>query len=450
MWSCAAAAAEVAPPDTPAGHALGEWLVAVNSHDRATVVAYDAHFQQAEKKPERFLELHEQTGGFTLVRVEKSEPLAVTVLLQEKGAEGMWRFTLALSEADAPKIAGAQLGPIETPPDLAPRRMSEAEAFAALDTLIAKRAAEDAFSGVVLVAHHGKPVFEREVGLADREKKLKVGPDTRFRLGSMNKMFTTVAVLQLIEAGKLGLDDPIGKVLTDYPNKDVAAKVTIRHLLTHAGGTGDIFGPEFEAHRAELRTHDDYVKLYGERALAFEPGSKRAYSNYGFILLGAIIEKRSGMSYYDYIDRKVYAPAGMTHSGSLPEPTAVPARSVGYMQNDARKWVRNDETLPWRGTSAGGGYSTAADLLRFATALEDGKLVSKDSLKLATTGTGIGFFASGEGALHTYGHAGGANRMNGDLRVYPELGTVIIALSNLDPPAAERLSDFYSRRMPVR
>lgn len=447
---CSSVKAEVTPPDTPAGHALAAWLEAVNSHDRATVVAYDAHFQQPEKPPERFLELNERTGGFTLVRVEKSEPLSVTALLQEKGAEGMWRFSLAITEAEAPKIAGAQLGPVETPPDLAPPRLKEADAFAALDGLIAKRVAEDAFSGVVLVGHHGKPAFERAVGLADREKKVKVGPDTQFRLGSMNKMFTTVAILQFIEAGKLGLDDPIGTVLTDYPNKDVATKVTIRHLLTHAGGTGDIFGPEFEAHRSELRTHDDYVKLYGERAPAFEPGSKRAYSNYGFILLGSIIEKLSGMSYYDYIDQRVYAPAGMTHSGSLPESTAVPARSVGYMRNDDQQWVRNDETLPWRGTAAGGGYSTAGDLLRFATALESGTLVSKDTLALATRGIGLGFFASGEGKLRSYGHAGGANGMNGDLRLYPELDTVVIALSNLDPPAAERLSDFYARRMPAK
>lgn len=448
VWMNAAAATDVAPPDTPAGHALAEWLTAVNSHDRATIAAYDAHFQQPEKKPERFLELNEQTGGFSLVRIEKSEPLAVTALLQEKGAEGMWRFMIALTEAESPKIAGAQLGPVETPPDLAPPRLAQAEALAALDALIAKRVTEDAFSGIVLVARNGKTIFERPAGLADRERKIKVGPDTQFRLGSMNKMFTTVAILQLIEAGKLGLDDPIGKVLVDYPNKDVASKVTVRHLLTHAGGTGDIFGPEFEAHRGELRTHDDYVKLYGDRAPDFEPGTKRAYSNYGFILLGAIIEKLSGMNYYDYIDRKVYAPAGMKHSGSLPESTAVARRSVGYMM-DGGHWVRNDETLPWRGTAAGGGYSTAADLLQFANALQDGTLVSKDSLTLATTGTGIGFFASGEGPLQRFGHAGGANGMNGDFRVYPALGIVVIALSNLDPPAAERLSDYFTRRMPV-
>ena len=117
----------------------------------------------------------------------------------------------------------------------------------------------------------------------------------------MNKMFTAVATLQLVEAGKLALDDPIGKYLPDYPNKEVASKVTVRHLLTHTGGTGDIFGPEFEQHRLKLREHRDYVKLYGARGLTHEPGARFEYSNYGFVLLGALIEKVSGESYYDYV-----------------------------------------------------------------------------------------------------------------------------------------------------
>lgn len=448
LLTSVAAQAQVAAPDTPAGHALAAWLEALNSGDRAKVVAYDARFRQTEKDPERLLNLHESTGGYTLVRIEKSEPLEVIVLLQEKDSDTMMRLELAVTDEAAPRIAGSQLEPVETPPELAVPRMTQQESLGALGALIAKNAQADQFSGVVLVAHSGKIEYLRAAGLADRERKVKVGRDTRFRLGSMNKMFTTVAILQLMEAGKLSLDDPIGKHLTDYPNKELAAKVTVRHLLTHSGGTGDFFGPEFDDKRLELRTHDDYLKLFGARALAFEPGTKRAYSNYGFILLGALIEKLSGLSYYDYVDRKVYAPAGMKRTGSLPESTAVPGRAVGYMKQDGG-WVRNDDTLPWRGTAAGGGYSTAPDLLRFAQALESGKLVSKESLRLATAGQGLGFFASGEGALRTYGHSGGAPGMNGDLKIYPALGAVVIALSNLDPPAAERLSDYYVRRMPA-
>lgn len=267
----------------------------------------------------------------------------------------------------------------------------------------------------------------------------------------MNKMFTAVATLQLVEAGKLALDDPIGKHLPDYPNKDVASKVTVRHLLTHTGGTGDIFGPEFDQNRLTLREHSDYVKLYGARGLTHEPGAQFDYSNYGFVLLGALIEKVSGASYYDYVRSKIFQPAGMTSTDSLPETEDVPGRAVGYMRpGDA--WEPNTERLPWRGTSAGGGYSTASDLLRFVQALESGKLISKEMLAEATRSQqdryGYGFGVQGKGPLRIYGHSGGAPGMNGDLRVFPQLGYVVVGLSNLDPPAATHMVEFFTQRMP--
>ncbi len=237
-------------------------------------------------------------------------------------------------------------------------------------------------------------------------------------------MSTAVATLQLVEAGKLARNDPIGKYLTDYPNKDVASQVTVRHLLTHTGGTGNIFGPAFERNRLTLREHSDYVKLYGPRGLKYAPGARYEYSNYGFVLLGALIEKVTGTSYYDYVRSKIFQPAGMTSTDSLPETEDVPSRSAGYMRS-RDTWVPNTETLPWRGTSAGGGYSTVGDLMRFAQALESGKLISKSMLAEATREQqeqyGYGFGVQGEGPQRSYGHGGGAPGMNGDLRVYPQL-----------------------------
>ena len=124
------------------------------------------------------------------------------------------------------------------------------------------------------MTHHGRTVYFAARGLADRETKRPIDIATRFDIGSMSKMFTATAIMQLVHAGKVKLSDPLGKYLPDYPNKEVATKVTIEHLLTHQGGTGNIFGPEFGAHRLELRTHDDYLKLFGARGLSFEPSSK--------------------------------------------------------------------------------------------------------------------------------------------------------------------------------
>jgi CubicO group peptidase (beta-lactamase class C family) len=271
----------------------------------------------------------------------------------------------------------------------------------------------------------------------------------------MNKMFTAVATLQLVEAGALALDEPIVTYLPDYPNQDLASKVTIRHLLSHTGGTGDFFGPEFDEHRLELRTHSDYVELLGERGVMFEPGSRWEYSNYGFILLGAVIEAVTGESYYDFVAEHVYAPAGMTATGSLPESEAVPDRAVAYWRpgGPTGEWEPATDTLPYRGTAAGGGYSTVGDLMRFAEALQAGTLLSAETLAEATSPQGEEFygfgFDVGDDPSARWGHGGGAPGMNGDLRVYPELGYVVVVLANLDPPTAQVLADFFALRMPV-
>jgi len=294
--------------------------------------------------------------------------------------------------------------------------------------------------------------------LADRDKKIPTKLGTQFRIGSMNKMFTATAILQLVQAGKIQLTDPLGKYLNDYPNKDVATKVTIHHLLTHTGGTGDFFGPQFDAHRLELRKLEDYVKLYGTRGLAFEPGSKWEYSNYGFLLLGLVVQKVSGQDYYEYVRDHIFTQAGMRSSGSLPESEHVPDRSVGYTKEDSESWQPNTNTLPWRGTSAGGGYSTVEDLLRFATAITSHKLLDEHYTELLTTGKvdargskyAYGFSDNTTGGIRWFGHGGGAPGMNGDLRIFPQSGYVIAVLANLDPPAASRVAQFITERLPVK
>jgi D-alanyl-D-alanine carboxypeptidase len=389
-----------------------------------------------------------QTVRLRLAQTDNSGPLRAGVddiRLERIGSGGGERVRLL----DTPEPSSSL--------DLVLHRMSEADALAALSAHADELARKDEFSGAVLVARHGKVLLEEAWGRADRRAGAANTPRTRFRLGSMNKMFTAVAAMQLVERGKLALDEPIGTYLRDYPNKDVASKVTLRHLLTHTGGTGDIFGPEFELNRLKLRAHGDYVKLYGSRSLNHEPGARFEYSNYGFVLLGALIEAVGGTSYYDYVQENVYRPAGMSSTGSRPESADVSNRAVGYMRpfpGSDGEWQPNTKTLPYRGTAAGGGYSTVEDLMRFANALGAGKLVSPTTLDEMTTarrqGYGFGFGVQGEGALRSYGHGGGAPGMNGELRVYPELGYVVVGLSNLDPPAASELVEFFALRMPDR
>jgi CubicO group peptidase (beta-lactamase class C family) len=323
---------------------------------------------------------------------------------------------------------------------------------------VERRAQRDIFSGAVLIAQRERPLFSAAYGLADRERHVANTVNTRFRLGSMNKMFTAVAMLSLVEAGKVALDDPLGKHLPDYPEPEVRSTVTLRHLLMHTGGTGDIFGPQFWEKRLALRTHADYLVLYGTRTLLFEPGAEWRYSNYGYVLLGAIIERVSGRSYYDYVRDRVYAPAGMTSTGSEPEDTRVPDRAVGYTKRGSgQTWASNVHTLPYRGMAAGGGYSTTTDLLRFATALTSNRLLNAKhtaSLMATTVATpggtyGLGFMGRDYNGVRAFGHGGGAPGMNGELLIFPS-GYVVVVLANMDPPAATEIARFIAARIPAK
>ena len=447
-------------PDTPAAHQFSAWLNAFNRGDRASLLEFlQKNFPARASRIDGELDFRQRTGGFDFKKVEESTPTRFSGLVQERGSDQFARFTMEVEPAPPHRITNLELRAIPRPPGFAIARLSESDALAALRAKVEADAAADKFAGALLVAKNGQPIFTGAYGMADREKKIPNRLETRFRIGSMNKMFTAVAILQLVQAGKIQLNDPLGKYITDYPNQDVATKVTIHHLLTHTGGTGDFFGPEFDAHRLELRTLQDYVKLYGKRGLEFPPGSRWEYSNYGFLLLGVVVEKVSGESYYDYVRKHVYQPAGMTSTDSLPESEAVPGRSVGYTRMDSPTWQRNTDTLPYRGTSAGGGYSTVGDLLKFATAVTTHKLLDAHYTELLTTGKvdtpggskyAYGFDDRTEGGVRSFGHGGGAPGMNGELRIYPQSGYVVAVLANLDPPAATQLAEFIGSRLPAQ
>jgi D-alanyl-D-alanine carboxypeptidase len=451
-------AQQVQLPETPAGHQAAAWLEAFNRGDREAYRDFlQKNFPSQLESFDQEMQFREQTGGFELRKIEDSTAAKIVALVQERASDQFGRMTLEIESSEQHRITKLDLRAIPRPAEFSLPHMSENELMAALRKKLEADAAAGGFAGAVLVAKDGKPIFAEAYGLADREHKIPDTLSTRFRIGSMNKMFTAVATLQLVQAGKVKLDDVLGKYLTDYPNKDIAAKVTIHQLLTHTGGTGDIFGPEFDKHRLELRTLQDYVKLNGNRGPEFEPGSRWKYSNYGFILLGAIIEKVSGQSYYDYVREHIYAPAGMASTGSEPEDQPVAERSIGYTKmNGGSQGSPNTDTLPYRGTSAGGGYSTVEDLLKFANALQENKLLSAQYMAMLTTGKpgtrdnsyAYGFEDHTINGTRCFGHGGGAPGMNGNLEICPGSGYVVAVLANLDPPAASRISDYITNRLP--
>lgn len=450
----ATAFAEVTWPDTPAAQLAKKRLLAFNAGDAAALQAFKtAH--EPEMQLERELAFRRMMGEFETLRVTQTDARRVTVILREQDGDRVGSLTLQLDDNNPNRVKSVSLQPMAVvPPELMPARLSDPDALQRLQNKAAKLLAEEQFAGNVLVARRGEVRVAKSFGDARREPVQKNEANTRFRIGSMYKMFTAVAVLQLMERGQLRLDAPLITYLPDYPNAELAKKTTLRHLLTHTGGTGDIFTEAYQQQRLNTREHADYLRLFGARAPEFVPGSREAYSNYGYVLLGAVIERISGQSYHAYVHDNIFKPAGMLATGAEPEDRVREQLSEGYTQTE-NGLVTNRDTLPWRGTAAGGGYSTTSDLQRFAVALLNGKLLSEKTLAEATRSQapsglyGYGFQLGGEGAARHFGHAGGAEGMNGALRIYPATGDVVIALSNMDPPAAESLVEYYGNRMPL-
>src|SRR5262245_2234679 len=458
--ACAAQSQLPQLSSTPAGDQARGWLEVFNSGDVQKRREFlRKNYPSRLERFDRETEMRRATGGFDVMKVEESTPTKIALLIGERMGDQIARFTVEVESVAPHVIKQFQFQVIPRPGEFAIPHLSESELITSLRKRVDDLVAADLFSGAVLVAKDGKTVFAQPYGLADREKKTPNTLKTRFRLGSMNKMFTAVATLQLVQSGKLDLKAPFGTYLTDYPNKDVASKVNIEQLLTHTGGTGDIFGPEFDKHRLELKTLQDYVKLYGNRGPEFEPGSRWKYSNYGFLLLGVIVEKVSGQNYYDYVQDHIFKPAGMIATASEPEDRVVANRSVGYMRSDGADWQPNTDTLPYRGTSAGGGYSTVEDLLTFAMALQTNKLLEPQYTEMLTTGKvetpnggkyAYGFQEATVNGTRCFGHGGGAPGMNGELKICPGPGYVVAVLANLDPAAATRVADFITNRLPIK
>jgi CubicO group peptidase (beta-lactamase class C family) len=250
----------------------------------------------------------------------------------------------------------------------------------------------------------------------------------------------------------------IGKILPDYPNKDAAEKVTIRHLLTHTSGIGDYFNERFmKSSRDQFRDIKDFLPLFAEEPLQFEPGSRFRYSNGGFIVLGAIIEKLAGQDYFQYVREHIYQPAGMQNTDCYEVDSDTPNLAVGYTHQGAQQdgqWKNNLLLHVVRGGSAGGGYSTVEDLLHFAEALESGKLVKAETLEQWTTPSdknphyAYGFEIDNESGQRAYGHRGGFPGVSSMLLVDRESRITTVVLSNIDKgamPVAEKLRELSSK-----
>jgi len=327
------------------------------------------------------------------------------------------------------------------------------EASAFIDTI----SAADAFSGTILIAKDGVPIYEAARGLASRQYRYPINRDTKFNLASIGKSFTAISIMQLVEQGKIALNDPVGKYLTDYPNRDVREKVTIQHLLSHTSGLSDIYGARYDCLKGTLRSVRDYFPIFADdpHPLTFTPGDRWQYSNIGYILLGAIIEKVTGENFYDHVRTHVFAPAGMTSTDYFEADRDTPNLATGYTnfitladgKYDFRlAELRNTHAgATIKGNPQGGAFSTAPDLLRYTLALTQHKLVSAKTLETmmepkvdarhvdaAVESWGYGFELERVNGQRVIGHTGGDFGVSSVFRIYPDSGYTLIVLSNTD------------------
>lgn len=260
-----------------------------------------------------------------------------------------------------------------------------------LDRFVADRAARDEFAGSLLLTHRGRTVLARSHGMADRERAVPNGPDTAFGLASVTKLFTAVAVAQLAQQGKVAHRERVGTYLAGFP--DAIAGATVHHLLTHTSGLGDYHGLPGYFDEAATWTSPEQVMagttgFIRRSAPLFAPGAGWAYSNSGYHLLGEIVAAASGMSYYDYVRRHVFAAAGMTRTDFVAKPQrrTDPRIAHPYYRDAQGRWADGVEELEFVGTPAGDAFATCADMDRFARHLYQERLLAPGHTGLVLSG----------------------------------------------------------------
>lgn len=400
------------------------------------------------------------TGGIDFHSVRTyapGRPGLTVIIVKDRILGGWWGLSFRFGEAPKFLVNGLGINSARPPDGIAEPPLTEKEAVGEIRALLAKVKEKDWYSGTVLVAKGPNILLTDFAGEASKAFHVPNTIDTKFNLGSMNKMFTSVAVARLVEAGKLSFGDPIGKWVDEtWLPKDVTAKITVRHLITHTSGLGSYFNETYmKSSRALFRDLDDYKPLIKDDRPAFDPGERFQYSNTGMFLLGVVIEKVTGEDYFEHIRKTVYAPSGMKDSDSFEMDYPVENLAIGYSPDfrSPLKWQNNLYKHVIKGGPAGGGFSTVKDLHRFALALLADRLISRKMRDLMWTdfkgaSYGFGFTVVQSPGGKAVGHSGGFDGINSQLDIYVDTGYIVAAMANTDngaSPLANRIGSILAR-----
>jgi len=321
-----------------------------------------------------------------------------------------------------------------------------------IDKALSSLTEREAFTGAVLVAQNGEVLLSEGYGLADRDKNLPNTPQTKYRLGSITKQFTAMAILMLQAQDKLNVQDPICRYLPECPA--TWQDITVHQLLTHTSGIQNFTDfRDYHATKATPSPPEQTIARFKDRPLNFQPGEQWSYSNSGYILLGYIIEQTSGQSYEAFLQQYVFEPLQMKNTGYDHNDASL---ATGYTGSRGL-WRRADPidmTIPY---AAGGLYSTVEDLYRWDQALYTEQLVSRELLDLMFAphaempGPGLSYgYGWGVGEMNNHqavGHGGGIDGFATEIRRYIDDKVTIIILSNRDTTGVVSAADLIAQAM---
>ena len=373
-------------PDTELSRRVQAWFTQLSGTDEEAEQFFLDNFSPEslkettlETRMSRRKVLINRTGGLTALSVLEATPTRMLIAMRAVSGD---EPTLEVLAEDAPpyliKTVNLKMPTKDPKSEPPPPPLSDTEAVQQLRAHFDKSAEEKRFSGAVLLARGSEPLIRQGWGLANREKNLPCTPETLFNLGTLSKIHTRLAVAQLIQQGKVKVDDKLSQYLPGFPDGD---KITIEMLLQHRAGVDNVYGERYQQmDRSKLLRNHDYLELLKDRPLMFEPGTQQNYSSGGLVLLGEVVGKASNMDYFDYVAEYIYRPAGMTRSAALVEGDDTPNVARGYTTGGVVNGEEFDNVTMRAacGSAAGGTYSTVDDLFAYDRALYDGKLCTKE------------------------------------------------------------------------
>jgi len=316
-----------------------------------------------------------------------------------------------------------------------------------LDQQVKAYAAQQKFNGAVLVVKDGKPLLNKGYGMANIEWQIPVTPSTKFRLGSITKQFTGMCVMLLEQDGKLSVNDPVSKYVPDAPA--AWQQITIHHLLTHTSGIPNFTSfPDYTKTMMLESPPAESMKKFRDKPLDFDPGTKFSYSNSGYVLLGYIIEKVSGMPYDRFIKQRVFDPLEMKDTGYDWNQTILANRASGY--EIGPQGIVNARYIHMSIPHAAGAlYSTTEDLAKWDRALSAGRLLNAENMKRYFTpfkdGYAYGWTVASAEGKQVISHGGGINGFSTMITRIPEEKLLVVTLTNVVPSQAGRVATELSQ-----